>query len=386
MKRYIVVMLLLVVLPAVAWAQSPSNEELFQMIKKMERKLDAAIGEANRAKEDAARAREEAAKAKEELTRIKEASGAAVPAESLVRVPETEPSTKVSFEAAYVAPSRSNLDFVIVDSDADNNPEGSLLDVEPDYHWGGRIGVSRDFGSGTDFGARFSWLNTNDSKTTGQPAGGALWATWLHPNGPMDDNDPTRAEASYDFEQYVFDLGAGQSLDIGKHFGLRIGAGLRYARMDQEIDILYIDDIGNDRVDISNENEFTGWGVRAGLDLDWRLGRGFSIFSSVAGSVLVGDFDLSLSQIDNGATVRASIKDNVRNRVVPVIELRAGIGYEYQLKNGWAIGARAGYEWQNWFNTVTAQRFMDDVDAQLMYTDTTDIGLDGFFLEGFINF
>jgi major outer membrane protein len=72
--------------------------------------------------------------------------------------------------------------------------------------------------------------------------------------------------------------------------------------------------------------------------------------------------------------------------VIPVIETRAGIGYAHQLKNGWSIGARAGYEWQNWFNMVTALRFMDDVDSQIMGTDTTDIGLDGFFIEGFINF
>jgi hypothetical protein len=66
MKRCIVVMLLVVALPVFAWAQAPSNEELFQMVKELERKLDASIKEAAAAKEEAAAAKEEARKIKEE--------------------------------------------------------------------------------------------------------------------------------------------------------------------------------------------------------------------------------------------------------------------------------------------------------------------------------
>jgi hypothetical protein len=43
MKRGIVVLLLLVAMPAAAWAQEFSNAELYQMIRKMELKFDAAI-------------------------------------------------------------------------------------------------------------------------------------------------------------------------------------------------------------------------------------------------------------------------------------------------------------------------------------------------------
>jgi hypothetical protein len=392
-KRWIVVLSLVVALPAVAWAQAPSNEELYQMIKEMERKLDKAIDEANKAKaeadkakEEAARAKEEAAKAKEELARIKETPAAAVPAESLVRVPETKPGISASAEVVYLRPSRSNLDFVIRDPDNDLLPEGRVGEVEPDYGWGGRFGLSYDFGSGTDISARVLWIKTHDSESAARPAGGALWGTWLHPNAVIDDDDVTSAKAGYDFEHYVVDLGVGQWVDIGKHLGLRIDAGLRYANMAQDIDITYRQDPLGRRVDIANENDFSGWGGRIGLGLDWRVGWGFNVFSSVAGSVLVGDFDLELSEVDNGTITRANIDETIHTRVVPVIETQVGIGYTYRLRNGWSIGARAGYEWQNWFNMVTAQRFSDDVDPQLMYTDTTDIGLDGFFFKAFMTF
>jgi hypothetical protein len=112
---------------------------------------------------------------------------------------------------------------------------------------------------------------------------------------------------------------------------------------------------------------------------------------TVAGSLLMGDFDLSYRELDQSAgstswTKRVDVKQGIHNRVIPVVEMKVGVGYAYRLRNGWAFGANAGYEWQNWFNMVTAQRFSDDVDSQIMSIDTTDIGLDGFFLEAFVNF
>jgi hypothetical protein len=415
MKRFIVVMVLLLALPAAAWAQEFSNAELYQMIKKMERKFDEAIEQTNkalveaekakeeaaiardeavRAKEEVALAKEETERVKEELAQIKAASApatasATVPAEPLIREVESVPGLGASFEVVYMRPSRSNLDYVIKDSVNNGQVQGSFEKIEPDYTGGGKLGLSYDFGSGTAISSQYMMLNSRDSDSSVAPPGGALWGTWLHPNSIIDDNNVTSAKMRYDFDMDVFDLSAYKMFDVGSDLGVRIEAGLRYANTTQDINITYAQDPANLSADIYNKNDFSGWGPRVGLGLDWGVGQGFNLFSSLAGSVLVGDFDLSLRQIDdnNGViTTRADIEDKEKNRVVPVLEMRAGIGYAYQLDNGMLVGAKVGYEWQNWFNMVTAQRFMDDVDPQLMYTDTTDISIDGFFLEGFINF
>jgi len=70
-KRGIVILLLLVALPAAAWPQEFSNAELYQMIKKMERKFDQAIEQTNRAMAEAEKAKAEAALAKEEAAAAK---------------------------------------------------------------------------------------------------------------------------------------------------------------------------------------------------------------------------------------------------------------------------------------------------------------------------
>jgi len=376
-----VVVLLLTVLPAMVWAQAPSNEELYQMIEKMERKLEAAIDEAN--------------KAKEELARIKGGPAAApetAPAETLVRVPETKAGMEVSVEALYMRPSRSNLDFVVQDPYRTGNIRGNYVSVEPDYDWGVRAALNYNFGSGADIGVKFTQLDAEERKSISR-GDSDLWGTWLHPNAVIDDNDVTDATANYDFEYGVIDFGVGQWVNAGKHLGLRFEAGLRHAEIGQELDIRYIQQVTpvlSRRVNVDQTNDFSGWGPRLGLGLDWKIARGFSIFGSVAGSFLMGDLDMTLKEDDwqvaaVNATRRVEVKETIDCHTVPVIEARAGIGYAFQ-KNSRIYGATMGYEWQNWFNMVAVKRGADDVDSQLMDSDMADLGLYGFFLEGFVSF
>ena len=414
MRKFILVMLMMAVLPGGAWAQGPSNEELYRMIKAMEHKFDAAMeetkkakAEANKARAEAAQAREEVAaaraetaKAKEDLAQLKSETSAAGPsvqasAGPVVQTAATDPGFTLSAEAVFLRPTRSGLDFVVKDKYRTGNIRGKVVEIEPDYQLNGRFGVGYDFGSGTEIGVKFSAINSDESKSVTRPSTGMdLWGLWLHPNSVIDDNDVTRAKARYNFEHYLVDVGLKQKLDIGKRFGLSLEAGMRYASMNQDMDIVYIQDVTstlNRSVYIDNYNKFSGWGPRLGTSLDWRVGYGFNLFGSIAGSVLVGDFDLKYREHDYavGATVgtrRVDIKQELHSRVIPVLETKVGVGYSYKLKNGLAFGANAGYEWQNWFNMVTAQRFSDDVDNQIVSTDTTDIGLDGFFVEGFIRF
>jgi hypothetical protein len=399
MKQMMAVMAFLMMMPSVVWAQEPSNTELYQMIKAMERKFNEALDQTNQAlaeaqkakeeaaiaKQEAASAREEAARAKAELAQLKAAAEAApapsaVPAASLVREAETVPGLGASFEVVYMRPSRSDLDYVIIDTNTDTNPQGSYDSIHPDYSGGERFGLAYTFETGMDVHAQYMTLDTNDSASAEAPPGGRLWATWTHPDmgGTFDS-----ADARYKFDYDVFDLGLGRKVAVGEDLGLRVDAGLRYARIDQNLNIAYLR--GATIFNTENTNRFTGWGPRLGLGADWQMGHGFNLFGSAAGSLLMGDFDLALSNT-SGTIDYGSVRDTINNRVVPVVEMRAGIGYAYKLANGMYAGAKVGYEWQNWFNMVMAQRFADDIADQIVTTDTTDLSLDGFFLEGFINF
>jgi len=408
MRMLIVAVLMVLCLPIGTWAQEPSNEELLKMIRELESRFDAVLeqthkarAEADQAKAEAAAARQEAAKAKAELARLKanpapESNAEAMAEKSLVRVPTTGPGVVLSFQKIHLRPSRSGLDFAVLDEDqvGPNNIAGRYIDVDPGYSSGWRGGARIETDSGIEIGLGCSRITGEDSASVSVEPGSDLWGTWLHANSIIDDNDVTDADAAYRWKQNIADFSVGQRLNVGEHLDLRLEAGLRHAKVNQEIDISYVQVTSSNSYrasSIDNTNKFTGWGPRFGIDFDWKMGLGFDLFGSLGGSLLVGDFDVAYTQFDKAAgsdtwTTRVEVDESYDSRLIPVAEARAGIGYAYQLKNGLQMGAKIGWEWQNWFNMVTSQGYTDDVDSQIMETDTTDLALYGYFFEGFLQF
>lgn len=366
-----------------------------EKIDRIEAEADKAKADAASAKAEAAKAKQEAATAKRELAQVKASTGPGkLPERGLAQQKRSKPGFNASAGLVYLRPTRDNLDFVIVDPyNSSEQVRGDYQSVEPGYEPGIRLGFGYDFGTGVDIAAEYTHFRSDESASEVRQTG-TLWGTWIHPNAVLDDNDVTSAVANYSARYDVFDLVAGKRFGDEDEFNLRLDAGLRYARIDQNFDIKYrqdIDPVNNRRVNIDSSNNFSGWGPTVGVGFDWPAGNGFTLFGALSGSVLVGDFDLSMYEHDyqvaavNG-TVRVDTEETYNNRMVPVVEMRAGVGYSRKLRNGFLVGGEFGYEWQNWFNMATVRQYTDDVDSQLANTDTTDLSFDGFFLKGFVDF
>jgi hypothetical protein len=404
---FIAIALISLLLPASAWAQGKSNEELYKIIVEMGQKLDAAVAkidkveaEASKAKAEAALAKSEAAKAKRELARVKanqppasESTGRS--GYGLAQRTRSEPGPTASLGMVYMRPSRNNLEYAVVDTAQTGNIRGSFESVDLGYEPGLRLNFGYDFGTGVDIGAQYTSLSFNETDSISiNTATTDLWGIWLHPNAIIDDNDVTSASASYNFDYDVFDLTAGKSFGSKSDLNYRLDAGFRYAHINQGFDIDYIqqiDPVNSRRSKIESSNNFHGFGPKVGLGINWPTGNGFTLYGSLAGSVLVGSFATNIKENDwhVGAvnpTVRVDTGTRYENRVVPVVEMLAGVEYSHKLSNGMLVGGQFGYEWQNWFNMATTRQYVDDVDSQLSNTDTTDLGFDGFFLKGYINF
>jgi DNA-binding protein H-NS len=400
--------MLSLLLPTFVMAQEMNNAQLTKLLTAMSKKLDAAVAkidkieaEANKSKAEAAVAKAEAAQAKRELAQIKaNRTVAAEPREStgsgVVTQAKSDKGATASLGMVYMRPSRSGLDYVVVDTQklGPNSITGTYDSVDPGYDIGARLNVGYDFGNGVDLGAQYTHLTTRENSSVDNlTTGHELWGIWLHANSIIDDNDVDIANASYDLDSDVFDFTAGKKFGIGKDLGLRLDAGLRYAHIGQGMDVTYeqvVTPTTSRYADITYRNTFSGLGPKVGLGVDWQAGNGFTLFGALSGSVLVGDFDMHLKQIDTQTTgakiTRVDAKNTYANRVVPVVEMLAGVEYSRQLNNGALVGAKFGYEWQNWYNMVSTQHYTDDVDSQLGNTDTTDLGFDGFFLKGYIKY
>ena len=181
-----------------------------------------------------------------------------------------------------------------------------------------------------------------------------MWGNWLHANATIDDNDVTWAKGSYGLDLNSFDLGLRQQLVKQESFAIDLLAALRYANLKQKTSVYYRQDVTATTyrsATIEDKNNFKGWGPRVGFDMNWKIGHGFSFFNETAGSLLLGNYSLSYSELDRAAGSTTDISrvdiNESETRLIPVVEIKVGAGYSRELKNGWIIGANAGYEWQN---------------------------------------
>lgn len=78
-------------------------------------------------------------------------------------------------------------------------------------------------------------------------------------------------------------------------FAVKPFAGLRGARIDQTVHISADDSEDLTSVSIHNKEEFFGVGPIVGIEADWCLGCGFSLYAQAALSLLYGDYDMHFS-------------------------------------------------------------------------------------------
>jgi hypothetical protein len=105
--------------------------------------------------------------------------------------------------------------------------------------------------------------------------------------------------------------------------------------------------------------ESTLYGVRAGADGEMKLKQGFSFVGKAAGSLLIGDLDVSekygYDADGNGAVGPGEAFGDTKHtfsHIVPAIELEAGVAWEKKLLDGLNFKVFAGYQFSQYFNAL----------------------------------
>ena len=110
---------------------------------------------------------------------------------------------------------------------------------------------------------------------------------------------PDFAKARWKLDLDLLDLEFGHKYYVDHCFIMRPHAGLRGARVDQKYRVFSFanrasdDVLGPQQYDarVNAKNDFLGIGPRVGLDLEFKLACGVSVFGQAAGSLLFGRFD-----------------------------------------------------------------------------------------------
>jgi hypothetical protein len=289
----------------------------------------------------------------------------------------------------YCIESRSTAGNRIVD--------GTVENAHFDWDWGFKVGLGYNMAhDGWDVYLNWTRFHPEKSRRAeSAPSGGAmgtLFTTQVAPDGTGSVAAPevvNHADVSYRMRMDLVDLELGREFFVSKHLTLRPFVGLRYARIDQKLDVDYKggETLGATRKwEIDLKNNFWGLGLRTGLNSQWGFGGGWSIYGDIGISLLYGVFHIDNDQEDepvlSGLGTDVIDVGNSWRTTKAVTDLALGLRWDHLFDGDrYAIGIQAGWEHHMFFEQNQMMRFVDDVYMGQFVANQGDLSTQGWTLE-----
>lgn len=230
-----------------------------------------------------------------------------------------------------------------------------------EYNFGARFGI----GFYTDhdawnIDAAWTWLNIRDYRHfNSTTAGGTLIPLWLTGTGMITTSYSNQSSAVWNANYNVLDVRLGKPYYVSRYVVFNPHIGLRGGWIDQHFSVDYSGTTpSTDRLVHHGDNDFWGVGLRTGVNTDWVLAQGFSIFGNAAASLLYGKFKIEQHlQTPSTATQSFDLEDH-HYMNVPNAELALGLSWgSHFSQNKYYFSLKAAYEFHVWFDQLNMRRF-----------------------------
>ena len=243
---------------------------------------------------------------------------------------------------------QDNMEYIYKGHDGSDNLR--VRDIKKphfDWDWGWRLGtgynIPRD---GWDLSLAWTHIE-NHAKGTTHAGDEHLYSVWSVTSHAGDIGTGSEARGNWDIHLDQVDLNLGREFYVGRYLTLCPNAGMRSAWIFQDYHIHFEGSNGAEKNHLTNR--FWGLGFFAGVDSNWMLGGGFSVYGDAGLAILLGFFDVDQHSSFNGSTTSKIEKSFRAGR--PIFDLDLGLKWAKKFhRERFAFTLKLGYEYHLYFN------------------------------------
>lgn len=263
-------------------------------------------------------------------------------------------------------------------------PSGTFLKADTDTDFGGAVALTYGFAASPYTIALTYWKVDSDAT---DEAAGNIGITLTPATWGVDFATNASSHVNYSNDLVRLALGATFHPDCNATIMPQLGAS--YLRVKNDQGTFYSGaGVGpNTIIYIDEKSVFKGFGPSFSLDVDYKVGSGFSVFGDFIYSALIGDIVSSYSASQsNGALVPANIDTESKDMIVSLLHTEVGLAYLFDAKAyagklmiGYSAVAQLGASENN-------ANFSDDVSDSKFSDNITNVGFQGPFARVTFNF
>jgi hypothetical protein len=238
-------------------------------------------------------------------------------------------------------------------------PRGSQGIVEPNYTPGIRVGADYLASPCAKFEASVLWWESRDSSSIFTPNGTVLNSSVVLPSFQNASAQFMFGSATEGIQLKSVDADYNHLMCGNSCFYVSWLAGFQYANFRQYFNSAFT--VNNGTTTVDTHIDFNGGGPRVGLEGQVLLGCGFRIFARGTVDLLAGHFGCDFNQ-QNTFVGNQGFTEYRNDRVVPVLDLRVGLGWT---SSNDRFSLMAGYDLSAWFNMVTTADLINAAQSNI---------------------
>lgn len=262
--------------------------------------------------------------------------------------------------------------------------DSQVKTIHGKWNFGFRVGVGYNTPhDGWDI--RLTWLRyTDNGRKSGNGHGDEVFFTTLiHPNDLL--HNLSAAAGKFKSRLHLrldqLDLDLGREFFVSKWLTLRPHFGLRTDWLRQKEKAEYdnfVPPTPNTNADAKLKDHWYGIGLEGGLDTQWGLGCGWSLFGNLSAAILYGFHHIDFKTNDQPTDVEfIDLKDSYRVSH-PILDLAMGVRWDNMFYDDRLhLGLQVGWEHHIYFSQNQFPVFVNDPSIGVFASNQGDLALQG---------